>query len=134
MKQLLILPALALTLAACGSTSTPSGTAPISIAGTWSGPYRAQDEADAFRFVFTQTGSTINGEAYVGAAGAAPSTFHDIGAIYGTLNGSNLNFIISDKYVLNGTVGNNGNSYVGTVVYLPGTPSVDSGTFSVTRQ
>ncbi|MBI0446113.1 MULTISPECIES: hypothetical protein [Deinococcus] len=143
MKQLLLLPALALGLSACAGSTPPLAAPTINVSGTWVATLApgATFPQQVFRFTLTQRGHVLSGQAEIvpDPAGAAPPyTYDAFGQVSGIVSGDRFNFTArgtgdyAGSITLSGTVV--GNKLTGTWVGFGGQGWSDTGSFSAIPQ
>lgn len=143
MKQLLLLPALALGLAACAGSTPPLAAPTINLSGTWVATLAPGTTfpQQVFRFTLTQRGNVLSGQAEIvpDPAGAAPPyASAPFGQVSGIVSGDRFNFTArgtgdyAGSVTLSGTV--EGDKLAGTWVGFGGQGQSDTGSFSAIPQ
>ncbi|EYB69343.1 hypothetical protein DEIPH_ctg008orf0060 [Deinococcus phoenicis] len=94
MKKIMLLPALALGLSACGSSTPPLAAPTIDVSGLWvatlQGPLLP---VQVFRFRLTQRGNALSGQAEIAAETGPPVNVYDpFGRVSGRVSGDQFSF------------------------------------------
>ncbi|GAA5514264.1 hypothetical protein Dcar01_03019 [Deinococcus carri] len=140
MKKIMLLPALALGLSACGGTPPPLAAPTIDVSGTWvatlAGP-AAVLPVQVFRFRLTQRGNALNGQAEIAPDLSNPvNVYEPFGRVNGSVSGDRFTFTSSGwgNYVgsvtLSGTVV--GGKLTGTWTSVGASGLSAAGTFTAT--
>lgn len=139
MKKILLLPALALGLSACGNTP-PLAAPTIDVGGTWGATLEGTFlPVQVFRFRLSQTGNTLTGQAEIASEIANPiNVYSPFGPVRGYVSGDRLTFTArglgdyAGSVTLSGTVV--GGKLTGTWTNVSAQGWSDAGTFTALPQ